>query len=146
MTPHSKSRTIATLLALVGLLTIPGAGAGIPLAGWHLAGLHKFYLGQPRWGVAYLLLSWTPIPIVACLVEGIWYLSQGSELFDRNFNDPVGIESRSQIPNRRSSQKGVEPQVTDLAEAVRQLDALRAEGLISEYEFEQKRRQLLDRM
>jgi hypothetical protein len=33
-----------------------------------------------------------------------------------------------------------------VANALRELDALREEGLISEYEFEQKRRQLIDRI
>jgi hypothetical protein len=33
-----------------------------------------------------------------------------------------------------------------IADALRQLDSLRQEGLLSEYEFEQKRRQLLDRI
>jgi hypothetical protein len=36
--------------------------------------------------------------------------------------------------------------VSAIAEALRQLDCLRQDGLISEYEFEQKRRKLLDRM
>ncbi|NER29853.1 MAG: SHOCT domain-containing protein, partial [Symploca sp. SIO1C4] len=34
--------------------------------------------------------------------------------------------------------------VGEVADALRQLDKLRQEGLVSEYEFEQKRRQLLD--
>ena len=36
--------------------------------------------------------------------------------------------------------------VSAIAEALRQLDQLRQDGLISEYEFEQKRRQLLERI
>jgi hypothetical protein len=41
----------------------------------------------------------------------------------------------------------VEPdRIGAIADAVRHLDQLRADGLISEYEFEQKRRQLLDRI
>ena len=37
-------------------------------------------------------------------------------------------------------------QVKAIAEAMRELDRLREDGLLTEYEFEQKRRQLLDRM
>jgi hypothetical protein len=33
-----------------------------------------------------------------------------------------------------------------IADALRELDRLRQDGLMSEYEFEQKRRQLLDRI
>jgi hypothetical protein len=36
--------------------------------------------------------------------------------------------------------------VSAIAQALRELDDLREDGLISEYEFEQKRRQLLDRI
>jgi hypothetical protein len=40
----------------------------------------------------------------------------------------------------------VSTHVESVANALRELDALREEGLISEYEFEQKRRQLIDRI
>lgn len=121
MLTKRKSRSIAAVLAFSGTLTI--------------SGLHKFYLGQPFWGVLYVLLSWTPIPKVASAIEGVWYLAQDEEAFDRNFN--LGKSAT------RSSQK-VSNQVGAMAEAMRELDALRQDGLISEYEFEQKRRQLLD--
>ncbi|MEH1781225.1 NINE protein [Nostoc sp.] len=118
-----KSRSIAAVLAFSGTLTI--------------SGLHKFYLGQPLWGVLYVLLSWTPIPKVASAIEGVWYLAQDEEAFDRNFN--LGKSAA------RNSQKVIN-QVGAIADAMRELDALRQDGLISEYEFEQKRRQLLDQI
>ena len=121
MIERSKSRKIAAVLALTGTLS--------PIAGWH-----KFYLGQPLWGVVYLLLSWTPIPRAASAIETVWYLLQNEAEFDENFN-----QSSPQIliaPNN----------VKAISEAMRQLDSLRADGLISEYEFEQKRRQMLDKI
>ncbi len=121
MFANNKSRSIAAILALSGAVTI--------------SGLHKFYLGQPLWGVLYVLLSWTPIPKVACVIEAVWYLAQDEETFDRNFNSG---KSAKTILSSKASGVGV------LAEALRELDALRQDGLISEYEFEQKRRQLLD--
>lgn len=100
-----------------------------------ISGLHKFYLGQPGWGLLYLLLSWTPIPKVASAIEAVWYLAQDGEQFDRSFN--FGIRQQpSVVPQNMES----------IADALRQLDSLRLEGLVSEYEFEQKRRQLLDRI
>jgi hypothetical protein len=36
--------------------------------------------------------------------------------------------------------------VEETAEAIQRLDQLREDGLLSEYEFEQQRRQLLDRI
>ena len=121
MIERSKSRKIAAVLALTGTLS--------PIAGWH-----KFYLGQPLWGVVYLLLSWTPIPRAASAIESVWYLLQNEAEFDENFN-----QSSPQIliaPNN----------VKAISEAMRQLDGLREDGLISEYEFEQKRRQMLDKI
>jgi TM2 domain-containing membrane protein YozV len=123
MLTKRKSRSVAAILAFSGTLTI--------------SGLHKFYLGQPFWGVLYVLLSWTPIPKVASAIEGVWYLAQDEEAFDRNFNfGKSAIKSSQQVSNH----------VGALAEALRELDALRQDGLISEYEFEQKRRQLLDQI
>lgn len=117
-----KSRSVASILAFSGTLTI--------------SGLHKFYLGQPLWGLVYVLLSWTPIPKVASAIEGVWYLAQDDEAFDRNFNMGTAV---------RNLQLGAN-QVGAIADALRELDALRQDGLISEYEFEQKRRQLLDQI
>lgn len=117
-----KNRTLAAMLALSGVL--------IPLSG-----LHKFYLGQPGWGLLYLLLSWTPIPKVASAIEAVWYLAQDGEQFDQSFN--LGVQRQSPV---------VLQSVENIADALRQLDSLRLEGLVSEYEFEQKRRQLLDRI
>jgi TM2 domain-containing membrane protein YozV len=118
-----KSRTIAAILAFSGTLTI--------------SGLHKFYLGQPLWGILYVLLSWTPIPKVACAIEGVWYLTQDEETFDRYFNLGESVMKVStQVGN----------QVESVANALRELEALRQDGLNSEYEFEQKRRQMLDQI
>ncbi|MBN3922071.1 NINE protein [Nostoc sp. NMS4] len=123
MLTKRKSRSIAAVLAFSGTLTI--------------SGLHKFYLGQPLWGVLYVLLSWTPIPKVASAIEGVWYLAQDEEAFDRNFN--LGKSAPKNLHQ-------VSNQVGAIADAMRELDALRQDGLISEYEFEQKRRQLLDQI
>ncbi|BDI16582.1 hypothetical protein ANSO36C_23840 [Nostoc cf. commune SO-36] len=124
MLTKRKSRSVAAVLAFSGTLA-------------PISGLHKFYLGQPLWGILYVLLSWTPIPKVASTIEGVWYLAQDEEAFDRNFN--LGKLAA------KSSQKVIN-QVGAIADAMRELDALRQDGLISEYEFEQKRRQLLDQI
>lgn len=130
-----KNRKIAATLALAGtILPTP------------FAGLHKFYLGQPWWGLLYMLLSWTPIPRVASAIEGFWYLSQESDEFDRNFNNlnlESGIENFAPLPR---SSVVIPNQVSAIADSLRELDDLREDGLISEYEFEQKRRQLLDKI
>lgn len=129
MLSKPKNRRVAAVLAL--------AGTVLPISG-----LHKFYLGQPIWGILYLLLWATPIPHVACAIEAVWYLAQSADEFDRNFN--LGAIP-AQVPV--STPTAVDPaQVGAIADALRQLDSLRQDGLMSEYEFEQKRRQLLDRI
>ena len=123
MSPALRRRYTAVALAWLGALS-PGP---IPLSG-----LHKFYLGQPLWGGIYLLLGWTQMPRVACAIEGLWLLTRPLE----NFDDAV-------LPIAA----GVDPgQVSALGTALRELDRLRQEGLISEAEFEQKRRYLLDQL
>ena len=126
-----KTRKVAAILAFAGML--------IPISG-----LHKFYLGQPLWGLVYLLLSWTPIPHVASAIEGFWYLSQDGDEFDRNFNQNLEMANLSPVPNPPPAVNLTN--VSAIADALRQLDCLRQDGLISEYEFEQKRRQLLNRI
>ncbi|MCP2732504.1 NINE protein [Limnofasciculus baicalensis] len=110
-----------------------------------IAGLHKFYLGQPWWGVLYLLLSWTPIPRIASGIEGAWYLLQNPEEFEQNFNLNLGAMANASSTINQSPPVDA-AQISAIADALRQLDSLRQEGLMSEYEFEQKRRQLLDRI
>jgi TM2 domain-containing membrane protein YozV len=116
---HHKERRVAVVLALLGTVT-------------PLAGLQKFYLGQPLWGIIYLLLWSTPIPRIACAIDAVWYLIQDLEQFEWQFN---GYFKGSPTA-----------QVSSIASALRELDRLRDDGLMSEYEFEQKRRQLIDRM
>lgn len=125
-----KSRKTAIIVALVSTI--------IP---WPIAGVHKFYLGQPLWGVIYLLLWNTPIPSIACAVDAVWYFVQGEEGFNAQFHNISDRDAHTVYS------KSIEPlQVTVISQGLRELDKLREEGLVSEYEFEQKRRQLLDRI
>lgn len=143
---QQKNRKVAATLAF--------ACTVLPMP---IAGLHKFYLGQPLWGLLYLLLSWTPIPRVASAIEGFWYLVQDNEEFDLNFNSEWGMSGAgmnnfanlSTLSNSILSKRpatAVPERVSAIADAMRELDDLRQEGLISEYEFEQKRRQLLEQI
>jgi len=118
-----KSRAMAAVLAFSGILPI--------------SGLHKFYLGQPLWGIVYVFLSvsGTPIAMIASAIEGVWYLTQKEETFNQYFN--LGESATKVSPP-------VSNHVESVANALRELEALRQDGLISEYEFEQKRRQMLD--
>ena len=119
---YHKQRKIAVGLALISAISpIPG--------------LQKFYLGQPLWGIIYLLLWSSPMVRIACAIDAVWYIVQDLEQFDYQFN---GIATGQFAINE--AQK-----VNAVAEAIRELDSLREDGLMTEYEFEQKRRQLLEK-
>lgn len=139
---QEKSQKLAVILAMMSAVT-------------PVSGLHKFYLGQPWWGLTYLCLSVTLTPPmsevsilsyfgvaqVASLLEGIWYFWQSEESFQQRFNH------RSVSSFLNHSQQKFHPQlVGETAEAIQRLDQLREDGLLSEYEFEQQRRQLLERI
>lgn len=49
-------------------------------------GVHKFYLGKPLWGVIYLLLVWTSIPLLLGIIEGIRYLCMDKTNFNSRYN------------------------------------------------------------
>lgn len=130
-----RNQKIAVILALSGTIA-------------PIVGLHKFYLRQPLWGIFYLILFATPIPHIASAIEAIWYLILEQEEFDRRFNQDIS-ETSPFVPltsvSSTSSPSTLDPQkMGAIAEALRQLEGLRQEGLLSEGEFEQKRRQLLD--
>jgi len=49
-------------------------------------GVHKFYLGKLGQGILYLIFSWTGIPSIIGLIEGILYLTQTDEEFNAKYN------------------------------------------------------------
>lgn len=66
-----------------------GRAIALALLGVMLPGLHKFYLGQRGWGIAYLVLWPTHIPQFASVIEGLWYGILSKDEFDHNFNAPL---------------------------------------------------------
>ena len=120
---YYKNRQVAVILALLGTIT-------------PLAGLQKIYLGQPMWGIIYLLLWSTPIPRIACAIDLVWYVIQDGEQFEYQFN---GIARGKYAVDEAKK-------VQAISDALRKLDSLREDGLMTEYEFEQKRRQLLEKV
>lgn len=47
--------------------------------GW--MGMHKFYLGDAKTGIFYLLFCWTGIPMLFAFFESIFYLCMSDETF-----------------------------------------------------------------
>lgn len=151
-TDANSSRKVAIALAFFGVLPIP-----LPTA-W----IHKFYLGQYLWGIVYLILAPTGLPKVACALEGLWYASQSDKDFSNRF--PTAGKTLSAATSLAQSatpqaqavravlqMKSSKPHLASQpsqrpADVLRELDQLRQEGLITEYEFEQKRRKLLEQI
>ena len=128
LTPAESQRwAIAAALAFTGALN----PSPVPLTG-----LHKFYIGQPLWGGVYLLLGWTQIPRVACAIEGLWYVLHYRQLNLRG----------TATPETPQASVMASQQTQAVASALRELEKLRQEGLISEHEFEQNRRNLISKL
>ena len=73
-------------------------------------------------------------------------LSQANEVASARWGVIIQALRQYLLPKIGESQieKADPARVGAIAQALRQLDSLRQEGLISEYEFEQQRRQLLE--
>ena len=65
-----KNKTVAAILAIL-------------LGGF---GIHKFYLRQVGWGIAYLVFCWSYIPAIIGFIEGIILLTMREEDFDYKYN------------------------------------------------------------
>ncbi|MGB3297542.1 MAG: SHOCT domain-containing protein [Phormidesmis sp.] len=143
----ARTRKIAVALAFSGAI------APFPTA-W----IHKFYIGQYLWGIVYLVLAPTSLPRIACCLEGLWYLSQSDESFAGRFpkagsillpvkpSDSLGTVTGKTAAAAEKTAENISQQASQVAIALRELDQLRQEGLMTEYEFEQKRRKLLEQV
>ncbi len=49
-------------------------------------GIHRFYLSQPGWGIAYLLFCWTCIPPIVAFVEALILFFMSDREFDARYN------------------------------------------------------------
>ncbi|MCB0083460.1 MAG: NINE protein [Caldilineaceae bacterium] len=65
-TSNAKSKIVAGILAL--------ALGGL--------GVHKFYMGKPIMGILYICFSWTFIPVILGIIEGIQYLTMSDQAFE----------------------------------------------------------------
>lgn len=113
---QERNRWIAILLAIF---------AGV-------FGIHKFYLGENRAGVFYLLLCWSGITAILTFFDCIWLLLVSDKEFNRRFNFELPEDSKQP---RRNSQE-----VTD---TLANLKRLYEEGVITAGEYEEKRQNLL---
>lgn len=97
---------------------------------WFLGifGVHKFYLGQTGWGVAYLLFFWTGIPFIGVIIDFFSLVFMSDADFNVKFNGKAGTEALS---------------AKDATTALADLKKLYDDGVITAEEYEEKRKKLL---
>lgn len=52
-------------------------------------GIHKFYLGQWGWGIVFFLLSWTGLPSLLGIIDGILILTKSEDEFQARHTGPA---------------------------------------------------------
>jgi TM2 domain-containing membrane protein YozV len=133
---HRKDKTVAALLAL--------------FLGYF--GAHRFYLGHTGSGVVRLLFCWTFIPTIIGFFEGISLLLTDQRRFDRLYNDHLLEGERVQVvylPQEVSRGPAAAPSAKlttdELKKALEDLQEMHIAGLLTDEEFETKRKRVLDR-
>lgn len=129
-----KNRTTAAILAIC-------------LGG---LGIHRFYLNQPLLGVLYLLFCWTFIPLFVSIIDFIWLLVMDDDTFDDKFNydssstytytpsPPIAQNQNVTINNGAQSVDTIR-----ISEEIEKFHELKEKGIITEEEFELKKKSLL---
>ncbi|MGL5682478.1 MAG: TM2 domain-containing protein [Marinifilaceae bacterium] len=52
-------------------------------------GIHKFYLGQTKAGILYLIFCWTIIPTILSLIDFVMLIIMTQQEFDAKYNNGV---------------------------------------------------------
>ena len=104
-------------------------------------GVHRFYLNKPISGFFYLILFWTFIPAIIALIEFVVLLCMSDEEFDRRYN-AYAIAPPTIIVNP-TTEVTVKSDNTTYVEEVKKLYDLKVKGMITDEEFEQKKKMLL---
>lgn len=72
-------------------------------------GIHKFYLGKIGKGFLYFFFSWTFIPLIVSVIEGIRTLQMSDDDFDKEYNPNVFRERNEKL---KSQEKEIKQQKT----------------------------------
>ena len=131
MNDRKKQRTAAWLAFLLGAF-----------------GVHRFYLEEHGKGLIYLFFSWTLVPLVLGVVDGVRLLSLTPGEFDRRFNDALFIAPPeagrpivalpAPIQVNVNTASGV-----DVPTQLEKLHALKERGVITAEEYEAQKARLL---
>jgi TM2 domain-containing membrane protein YozV len=92
-------------------------------------GVHRFYLGQSGLGLLCLLFCWTFIPAVIAFIDFIIFLTMSDEAFNDKYN-----QGKDLVYNTGK---------VDVSEELEKLYNLKEKGIITQEEFDQRKRKLL---
>lgn len=101
-------------------------------------GIHRFYLGQNGRGLLYLLFSWTGIPLVISIIDAFMLLIMSEESFTKKYNRFVYEAMMNNKAYRNKTQSK-----PSTAEELERLHDLKERNIITEEEFERKKKELL---
>ncbi len=133
-----KSKTTATVLCLF-------------LGGF---GIHRFYLGQSAKGILYLLFCWSLVPAIIAVIDFICLLVMSDEEFNQKYN-LISIINKAQpqpsvTPNSNLNTVAInmgDGQNGDSAKSgsdeIKKLYELKEKGIITQEEFDLKKKTLL---
>lgn len=96
-------------------------------------GIHKFYLGK-NIGILYILFCWTLIPSLIAFIEAIMLFAMSEQEFDSKYNN-----------GQQSNVFGYSSSMTNQSQAdeLEKLHTLKEKGIITQEEFEYKKRKML---
>ncbi len=120
-----KKKTTAMLLALF-------------LGG---VGIHKFYLGRIGWGIVYVLFCWTWIPLIASLIDFILLACMNEMEFNLKYNTKE--ETTPTVVIKPTTEVVVKEETSNYVDEVKKLYDLKEKGIITQEEFELKKKMLL---
>lgn len=96
-------------------------------------GIHKFYLGKSI-GILYILFCWTLIPSIIAFIECIMLFMMSDAEFNAKYNNGQQPNAYG-YPGLMSNQSQ--------ADELEKLYALKEKGVITQEEFEYKKRKML---
>tara|TARA_B100001142_G_scaffold279952_1_gene290865 strand:- start:61 stop:414 length:354 start_codon:yes stop_codon:yes gene_type:complete len=99
-------------------------------------GAHQFYLDNTVRGILYFLFSWTLIPSLICIIDIITISSMSEASFNANYNKGYKNNTSSNLSNKGAIQR-------DTADELEKLHELTKKGVLTEKEFQERKKKLL---
>ncbi len=113
-------------------------------------GIHRFYLGQTGLGILYLVFCWTFVPAFIALIDFIGFLLMSEEAFNQKYNlTALILKSQQTTPsnnvNTVAINMGNSPNssANSSSEEIKKLYELKEKGIITQEEFDLKKKTIL---